>query len=149
MWPNSRARSSLENAPRARTTKLLINRTLSALPLLDSELHTQLRMRPAHHDDRSCPTDITKVDVRSHQQSPLSADHVRCQAHFFCTTFCGARPLALFMRRRSAHAPDHCSVHKKCERTGVAGDYLVRVLVHSMEATVANKLFKKTVLRER
>jgi hypothetical protein len=53
------------------------------------------------------------------------------------------------MRRRSAHAADRGSVHKKCERTRCVADYLVRVLVHSMEGTVANKLLEKTVLRER
>jgi hypothetical protein len=34
----------------------------------------------------------------------LSADKRRCQAHFFCTTFCSAAPLAQI-------AP-HCSAHE-------------------------------------
>ena len=49
----------------------------------------------------------TNVDTRSHQRTSLSADHTRCQAHFFITTFCIAVPLAEFVARCSAQCLRH------------------------------------------
>src|SRR6185295_15462361 len=53
--------------------------------------------------DRSCPTDITSVVAPERiNRTLLSADKSRCQAEFFCTTFCGAHPLAQTDRECSA-----------------------------------------------
>src|SRR3954454_4337906 len=54
----------MDDAPSARKMIQLIQPDMSASPLLGSELHAQLRMRPTCHDDRCCPTDTSKVDTR-------------------------------------------------------------------------------------
>ena len=61
--------------------------------------------------DAACPVTLTGVPLQTPHMlmhncinsTPLSADNVRCQAHFFFTTFCVARPLAEIVARCSAH----------------------------------------------
>jgi hypothetical protein len=83
------ANLALSSVPRAACRRTprnsLSNRSLSASPLLECELRASLRIRPARHVDRSSPTDTTQIDARCINSSPLSADSVRCQAHFFVT----------------------------------------------------------------
>ena len=55
-------------------------------------------------------------------RSSLSADKGRCQAHFFFTTFCVARPLAQIARQ--------CSALHICDSIRVIESARVRVVVH-------------------
>jgi len=57
---------------------------LSALPLLGSEPRAHLRMRPSRHDDRSSPTDTTKVEARSRQQHAIVCGSRTKSSTFFC-----------------------------------------------------------------
>jgi hypothetical protein len=105
-----------ERAPRIGSP----NRTLPALPLRGDQSPRSPRMRPSHHDDRSSLTDTHQSMHDCINSKPLCAATSSCQAHFFVTTFCGARPPAKLARvyessRQNSRAPRE--LRRECRRT--------------------------------
>ena len=109
------------------------NRSLSALPLLTSELRTQLRMRPFRHDDGSSPTDMQTLTQICINCTSLSADNARCQAHFFFTTFCIADTLAQIDAHCSARRLRCYFTQSFARKIGNFGYYLARLVERSMK----------------